>query len=193
MNKKKEIMVALKKMFGMLSEEAPAEGSKVYQESEIKISALEVGGKVELIDADGALTDAPDGDYEIADGSKFTVKDSLITAVEGQEAPEEEVVEEVAAEDEAPAEEAPVEDTRVADLEAKVEGLESTIAEIKSMLEGDAESNAEFIKQVTELNKNVKLLASTPAEFSQVDKSITEVENKAVKTSEIARLLGSLK
>lgn len=191
---KKEIVVQLKKMLGLFNEEAEASSPKVYQENEIKISAFEVGGKVELIDGNGELSAAPDGDYEIADGSKFTVKDGVIASIEGQEAPEESTTEDVeVVAEEAPADEAPKEDGKVAELEAKVSALESEIAEIKKMLAADEEANDEFVKQITELNKNVALLAETPAQFSQVNKSQKEKESREDKLSAFAKILGSVK
>lgn len=191
---KKEIVVQLKKMLGLFNEEAEANLAKIYQEDEIKISAFEVGGKVELIDGNGELTVAPDGDYELADGSKFSVKDGLIESIEGQEAPEESTTEDVeVVAEEAPAEEAPQEDSKVAELEAKVARLETEIAEIKKLLEGTDADNAEFLNQMTELNKNMALLAETPAQFSQVNKSQKEKESREEKLSAFAKILGSVK
>ena len=70
---KKELLKALKTL--------KLEGDKVYDPSELNISARELGGKVELIQGDDTLATAPDGDYTLSDGFKFTVKDGLIASI----------------------------------------------------------------------------------------------------------------
>ncbi|RZK12911.1 MAG: hypothetical protein EOO46_01365 [Flavobacterium sp.] len=71
--------------------------------------------------------------------------------------------------------------------------MENELAEIKKLLQADAETNSEFITQVTALNKNVELLANTPAQFSQVNKSQKEKESKEDKLSAFAKILGTAK
>lgn len=163
----------LKKL--LLGEQAPTELKK-WSDSEIKISEKAVGGKVELINADGSLSDAPDGDYELEDGTVLTVKGGVIEAVNGEK-PEEAPAEEVEAAEEtasdAPSEEAPKEDDKVkiADLEAAVAALTQEISDIKNALAGSAskEDVQGFAKELGSLNEVLAKLAKIPVESSKTN------------------------
>ena len=178
----------LKRFFKKLNVLFDSADGKVWSESEIKISQQEVGGKVELINADGTLSPAADGEYEMEDGFKFTVKDGQITAIDGQEAPAESETKEKdapveAAEEtktDAPAEETPADDkpNEVADLKAFVETLAGTVADLAAQVESLKGSTevaatkqdvAEFNKEVTELHETIKKLAKVPVEFSKTN------------------------
>ena len=199
-NIKSEIVKTLKNLLGFYSEETLA---KVYSEAEIKISQREVGGKVELVDAEGNLSDAPDGDYEMEDGFKFTVKGGIIDAIDGQEAPEEAPKEEAPVEQ---AEDAPSEDTPeavipdcVEELKAKVselEGIVQVLVQAMEELKGSTEVAAtkedvsQFSKQVSELNATIKQLAKVPVEFSKTSTNNTVKDSKEEKLLEVAKMLG---
>ncbi|MET0462291.1 MAG: hypothetical protein ABW007_04030, partial [Chitinophagaceae bacterium] len=164
----------LKKL--LLGEQAPTELKK-WSDSEIKVSDKAVGGKVELINADGSLSDAPDGDYELEDGTVLTVKGGVIEAVNGEK-PEEAPAEEVEAAEEtasdAPSEEAPAEDDKdqkIADLEAAVAALVQEISDIKSALSGSAskEDVQGFAKELGSLNAILAKLAKIPVESSKTN------------------------
>jgi hypothetical protein len=51
----------------------------------IEISALEVGGSVNIMDANGDATPAPDAEYTLADGTEVSVAGGSITAIATKE------------------------------------------------------------------------------------------------------------
>lgn len=61
---------------------------QMVSSADYKIEAREIGQKVEIVDMNNELQPAPDGMYEFEDGFKFEVKDGVIVAIEGQQAPE---------------------------------------------------------------------------------------------------------
>ena len=181
---------------------------KVYSNSEIKVSSMEVGGKVELINPDGSLTDAPDGDYVMEDGSAFTVKDGMISSIVGQDQSvqvvnqEEVSTEELSVTDQAPVEEPvqPVEDSKVSELEIKVSELEQKVNDLISSMESMQSEKMEsekvinqFNEQVSLLNKNITELAKVPVEFSKTNKSVTVEESREDKLSVLATIIGNAK
>ena len=190
-NVKSEIMNTLKKILGFY-EEKKVEDFKVYSDSEIKISDKAVGGKVELVDADGNLSDAPDGDYEMDNGFKFTVKGGVIASIEGEEKPKEDAPVEADATD-TPVEDAPAEDSKYAELEARVTALEQAVADMNSSVQAAAtkEDLGAFTKEVETLNSNIQLLAKVPVEFSQTTKNNTVKESKEDKLLALAKMIGS--
>lgn len=94
LNLEKMIKDLFRKIFTELSQELDenAEGLSDYQmvaSSDYKIEAREVGQKVEVVDAQGNLMPAPDGDYEFEDGFKFSVSNGVISEIDGvEEAPQ---------------------------------------------------------------------------------------------------------
>ncbi len=153
MNIKQQIITGLNNLLSVFA--------KTYSDSQVKVSQKEVGGKVEMIEADGTLSPAPDGDYPMEDGSTLVVVGGVITEIKSEEKPaeietetksedkEEEMVEEVieeeapveeVIEEEAPVEEvieeeAPVEESKVAELESKVSELEAKVDEMAKAME----------------------------------------------------------
>lgn len=77
---KREFLKALQ-----LFQEVDKTTPKIYNDGDIKLSDKVVGGKVELVDANGELMTAPDADYKMEDGTEFTVVDGLITKISGIE------------------------------------------------------------------------------------------------------------
>jgi polyhydroxyalkanoate synthesis regulator phasin len=194
-NIKNDILSTLKNIMGFYSEEKFA---KVYSDAEIKISQREVGGKVEMIGSDGSLSDAADGDFEMQDGFKFTVKDGLIASIEGQDAPVDEAPkEDVPVQAEAPAQDAPADapTNEVDDLKQRVADLEAMVAELIQKVEGAAQMAATkddvaaFTKEVADLNHNIKELAKVPVEFSKTTTNNTVKESREDKLIELARIL----
>ena len=201
MNIKQELVKSLKNLVS-------AYFGTVYTDSQIKVSDKVVGGVVEMIGADGTLTPAPDGDYAMESGFSFTVKDGVIVAILGEEP----VVEDMTAPTEpimtgetptdmadvAPA--APVEPTpmekQVAYMEEKLRSLEEKIAAIEEAIKGMTSASMEsektistFNKIVDELNTNIKTLANIPVQFSKVDSSVKNSEEKQEKLNNLVNIL----
>jgi hypothetical protein len=186
---------------------------KVYTDSELKVSAKEVGSKVEIISADGSLQDAPDGDYVMTDGFSFSVKDGLIVSIVGQEAPVVEEVEagdenekasgstetiEVKSEDEIETE--PEVDSEMEAMKEKVVSLEQRLASIEEMLlqmqmqkESDTKAIEQFNTTVSELNSHIKTLAKVPVEFTKTSRTPQVEEDKTSKLSKLAEIFASNK
>ncbi|GAA4326206.1 hypothetical protein [Flaviaesturariibacter amylovorans] len=180
--------------------------NKVWSEAEIKISEKAVGSKVELIDADGQLQPAPDGNYELDNGFKFTVKDGLIESIEGEDAPAEVPAEDAVEAAEVPADEQPKEDlpaepnpevdelkVKVADLESKLADLAAKVDEMNASVEVAAskEEVAEFTKAAADLNKTILQLAKVPVQFSQTSTNNTVKDSKEQKLVDLAKILNS--
>jgi len=198
MNIKQELVKSLKNLVS-------AYFGTVYTDSQIKVSDKVVGGVVEMIAPDGTLTPAPDGDYAMETGFSFTVKDGVIVAIMGEEA----VVEDMTAptptpvvtetptdmEDVAPVEPTPME-KQVAYMEEKLRSLEEKIAAIEEAINGMTSASMEsektistFNKIVDELNTNIKTLANIPVQFSKVDTSVKNGEEKQEKLNNLVNIL----
>jgi hypothetical protein len=198
MNIKQELVKSLKNLVS-------AYFGTVYTDSQIKVSDKVVGGVVEMIAPDGTLTPAPDGDYAMENGFSFTVKDGAIVAIMGEEA----VVEDMTAptptpvvtetptdmEDVAPVEPTPME-KQVAYMEEKLRSLEEKIAAIEEAINGMTSASMEsektistFNKIVDELNTNIKTLANIPVQFSKVDTSVKNGEEKQEKLNNLVNIL----
>lgn len=210
MSIKKQLIQTLQNLVGVYF-------GKVYSDSELKVSAKEVGGKVEKVAADGSLEPAEDGDYVMTDGFSFTVKDGQIVSIVGQE---EQPVEEVAAEEtpaedlsevqvEVPAEESsdetPAEDLpesnpemdamkqQVAKMEERLSAIEEMLNQMMMQKESDNQAIEQFNKTVAELNDNIKTLAKVPVEFSKTNKTPKAEEVKQDKMIELANIFSGLK
>lgn len=201
MNIKKEMIKTFKNLLGVYF-------GKVYTSGELKISDKVVGGKVEMIQADGSLAPAEDGDYVMDNGFSFTVKDGMIESIVGEEAPAEVAPVEEAVADapavDAPVEETPAEenteDTTVADLTARVDAMEKQVADLVAKIDGmnaqklESDKTIEaFTAEVKSLNDNIQLLAKVPVQFSKTNKSNVVEETKEEQLFSIAKMIGSLK
>ena len=203
MNIKKELIKTFKALMGL-----PSYFGKVYSDGELKISDKAVGGKVETIQADGSLAPAEDGDYVMDNGFSFTVKDGVITAIVGEEAPVEaaapasEAGEDPAEEaTESPADEATEDQAdaaiaemqkKIDDLSARLDALEKANTQMAAEKIESAAAIESFTKTVKELNDNITTLAKVPVEFAKTNKSAVVEESKEEKLLGIARLLGGL-
>lgn len=204
MNLRKELVALAQNILGAFK--------KTYSESDMKISEKVIGGKVEFILPDGELAPVEDGEYDF-NGFVFTCKDGQITAIQGQDAPAEEVPVEAAApaeEVETPAEDAtpteevpeePKEDPRIPEMEAKITELESKLTEVLDMLKGQSMAQATemeaqtkaievFSATVKELNEKISILAKVPVQFSKTNNSVSAEESKAEKLSVLAGIIG---
>lgn len=173
---------------------------KVYTADEIKISDKVVGGKVEMVQPDGSLAPAADGDYKMEDGFSFTVKDGAIASIEGEQPIEQTEETPVEAAEDVPTEEQPTEDTTVADLTARIDALEKQFADVVAMMQGVQASKEEEMKQVeqfnsivTELNDNIKTLAKIPVKFSETNKTPSYQESRQEKLADVAKIIAGLK
>jgi hypothetical protein len=170
---------------------------KVYTDAELKISEKAIGGKVEIIAADGSLEVAADGDYTMEDGTTFKVKDGVITELNGEkEAP---VMEDEQAEEDTPAE--PEKDD-TAELKAQVEALQQETSDLKQAIEDIKASMSEqyskedadkFSKQLNDLTDAFKALLITPIEFSKTTTSTVVKDSKEDKLKEMTRVYASIK
>ena len=137
----------------------------------IEISALEVGGSVNIMDANGDATPAPDAEYTLADGTEVSVAGGSITAIatkedEPIEAPESEEMAQFK--------------SQIANQSTEIEGLK---AEIK------AQSQA--FKQLIEV---VETIANAPsAEPSKQPQGFKHTEPIADKEERLLNKLKNLK
>lgn len=138
-------------------------GSKVTYEGE----KLDIGVAVKMVNADGTNSEMPDGEYELADGSKLTVKGGLV----------ESIVPVVATEP--PPMEMP-------EMMAKVASMETQLAEHKKELTAYKEKFEAMEKVVNGHEKAVKVtlsaihtMAETPADNPIVKQKDYEKMTKA--------------
>jgi hypothetical protein len=182
---------------------------ETHKESELQISEVALGGKVELVNPDGTLSPAPDGEYTVGENT-FTVRDGFIVELNGEKAdeqpkdetpsenskPEQEMAEEPKQGN--PAQEQPNE---IADLKAQLEAQAQAIEELKqaiaSMQEAigqnetkESEMSAQFSNQLTELNDTLKQLAAMPAEFSKTNTSNRTKDSNKQKESDLKAVFG---
>lgn len=150
--------------------------SKLEDGTVIKVDKLEVGGLVEVADADGNYTPAPEGEHILEDGTKVVVDaEGIITEVIAPEADAEEEMSE------------DVEET----FESKIENwfaskLESE--EVKSLFQSISkyvEQNEKLISKFEEIEKENKELKEKFHKFSTED-SAESLETK-VKFTEMSK------
>jgi hypothetical protein len=170
--------------------------------SDLKVSDMVIGGKVEMVNSDGSLSPAQDGEYTI-DNDVIVVKDGLIVSINGET--------ETNPRDEAPkqeenlAEDAPVDEpVKQDDLKAEVEALKAETENIKAMVEelkaalaskneAEQKMSADFAAEIAALNETLKIVATTPAEFSKTSTNNVVKDSKEDKMKEYARILKSSK
>lgn len=186
---------------------------KVWADSELNISNKEVGGKVEIIDADGNLQDAPDGEYKMEDGTVLTVKDGLIAEIESADQEDAEKSEEdmAAADPEQSADDAEgKEDAAEGDTDKEdeaadkalldeIQSLKQSIADLTSLITGVQNKQQDMASQkevnelklsVESLNGNIIKLAKIPVENSKTSKKAEVKDDKEAKLIEFAKALG---
>ena len=179
----KEAFEAIKQLFSMTPEAAPApnpapeapkvdEGKVELAEyaledgTKVMISALEVGGKVEMENGEAA----PAGDHKLADGYIISVDETgVITAVTAPEAPKEDT----------PSVEVEVESKKAEEFRAKfTEEIEAKLSEM----------TAKFETEKAELKAQIETLQGKVAQgFSQVADLVESIakEPKAEPTQKV--------
>ena len=163
------------------SEEAPVtelsfETYDLKDGSKIDLSGLEIGSDAMLVDASGNSSPAPDGEYELVDGTMITVVGGKVEGIETPQAEAEPI--------EAPETEMPMEmeadkfeemNGSISSLQAENEALKAKIASIEG----------KFSQAINDLSDVVLGLASTPGagpiqtpknSFSQVEKREDKIE-----------------
>lgn len=162
---------------------------KTYAESEIKVSSKEFGGKVELVDSEGNLSDFPDGDFMIeGDDNVYTASQGQISAINGESAPAEQPAQEQpAAPVEAPVEAPAQPEQPQGDEKARIDSLEAEVAALKEQIAQLLAASQNMAKQedfnavkkgLDSINEKLNVLATTPAEFSKTNSSaITKDSN----------------
>lgn len=182
-----KIKEELKKTLGLLEAE-PA--------TELKVSEMVIGGKVESVNADGTLSEVADGEYKVGE-DVIEVKAGQIVSINGEKEKEEEAPAEAEKEmeEEIPTEEAPATEGWKEALEAykaELDGLKLEIETLKEALgaskEIEEKMSAEFSKQLGDLNETLKVIANTPAEFSKTNQSPLEKDAKERKLSAASSL-----
>ena len=192
MNVIKELKLELVKAIQFLKEENKETfEATALTADQVKISDRVVGGKVELIGADGSLSDAPDGDYDV-DGFKFTVKDGVIAAI-AEEDTEDTSTEDTPADEDTPddttAEDTPDVQAQIDAIQAEVDGIKQILEQIISQLQ-DAASQQEmskFSEEVKKLSDTIISLSKIPVQASKTTKKLS------VKDSNDAALMSFIK
>lgn len=206
MNIKEEFLKAYKNFVGATG------GEKIYSPSELKISENSVGGTVEIINPDKTLSPAPDGTYKLADGAIYTVKDSKIESIEGEDEPQDDAVQAAA---DAPAEGSPAEEETetpaeekaedaeedtiianlqqtVSDLTDKVDGLVAAVAELSaSNMKEQKEALAAFNSELNQVKEHVKFMAKIPLEASKTSKSNVVKDEREKQMFELGKLFNT--
>lgn len=144
--------------------------------SKIDLSGLEIGSEATLVDASGNSSPAPDGEYELVDGTMITVVGGKVEGIETPQAEAEPI--------ETPEAEMPMEmesdkfeemNGSISSLQAENEALKAKIASIEG----------KFSQAINDLSDVVLGLASTPStgpiqapknSFSQVEKREDKIE-----------------
>ena len=114
--------------------------------TKIEVSALEVGGSVEVITPEGEKSPAPDVEYELSDGKKVVIVGGLITEIK-----EKEMKDETSTDTEM---EGDPKDAKIAELEAKIKELEGKFSEALSGIEKLNSANIELAKEFDKLAKS---------------------------------------
>lgn len=177
------------KVFGMLKElfsltkenfaEAKlADGSTLRSDSD-----LIQGAKVSLVGADGTVTDAPDGDLVLEDGTKVTIKGGVIdTMVAAEAAPVEatatDTVEPAKMEDAPAVEAAPAETTEAPAEEAKeatdLGMLTDLVNQLTERLAAVEAQLGESMAATTEMKSQVEKFSKEPAATAIKRTDVTE-------------------
>jgi hypothetical protein len=142
--------------------------------SKIDLSGLEIGAEASLVDASGNSSPAPDGEYELVDGTMITVVGSKVEGIETPQA-EAPTAEEVGAE-------MPMESDKFEEMNGSISSLQAENEALKAKI---ASIEGKFSQAINDLSDVVLGLASTPGagpiqtpknSFSQVEKREDKIE-----------------
>lgn len=162
----KEAILKIRALFEDMPEPMPEEKELPVEMAEyslvdgtkVMISALEVGGEVKLEDGNPA----PDGEHELADGTKIVTEGGLIKEVKGQEEPAVEIEVEAGKKMEEKMEEI------VAEFQSKIDALATEKAALESKLAEIEKKQKEGFSAVLSLIEEVtKLPQADPTEKTQ--------------------------
>ena len=117
--------------------------------SKIDLSALEIGADAMLVDESGNATQAPDGEYELVDGTMISVASGKVEGVETAKAEEPGVEEEEMSNDNS--EKFEVIDADIDILKAENENLKSVNKELESRIQTLESKFSESMDQVLNL------------------------------------------
>lgn len=151
--------------------------------SKIELSALEIGAEAMLADESGNTAPAPDGEYELADGTMMTVSAGLVSGIETPEAEEPES-------EEAPA---PAEmEEQFSALNGEIEVLKATNESLKAEL---AKMEGKFNQAFGELIAVVEGLSKLPSvEPTQAPRTAFSAgESRAEKEGRLLERLKAIK
>lgn len=163
----KELNEKLAKAIAFLKEEKLAEQ---LQPDSVKISGdFKTGSKIELIGTDGELSPLPDGEYEL-DGKTFTVKDSIIDSIEGEEAPADEADETPGNMEDEPQDADTDKENPIADLSARVDELEKSVEAIAGIVSNimDKVDSLNFSETVEKFNSDIEKVNETLVKLSKL-------------------------
>lgn len=136
------------------SAEVPQEATKfstydLKDGSKIDLSALEIGADAMLVDESGNATQAPDGEYELVDGTMISVASGKVEGVETAKAEEPGVEEEEMSNDTSEKFEAI--DSNIETLKAENESLKSANKELEGRIQTLESKFSESMDQVLDL------------------------------------------
>ena len=174
----KTILEKVKIVLGLIEEAEVKLSEAMLKDGSTMVEAEEfaVGMPLNIVNADGTYTPAPEGEHELADGTKLTVDaNGVITSVVApvEEEPAEEA-EPVAQENQEELNDAVVETVSKQDFDALVE----KIAKLEETLLLSAETFAKNSKEITE---KVEKLAAAPAAAPIKAKGVIPQEENALR------------
>lgn len=202
----KELKNELIKTLGLLKQENLADDEQSnptsLDVSAVQISDKAVGGKVELINADGSLSVAPDGEYILSDGFHFIVKDGLISEVIDDSTDANEDMADDSNEGGDSADAAPENDDEIkqaiAQNQQAISDLQKEIDAIKQLLEqlsgnvnvaASKEDVDKFKSEVVKLNETIVKLAKLPVENTKVNNSTVAKDKKDAKIMDFIKTI----
>jgi hypothetical protein len=178
---------ALEKIKALFQEPEPAptpepepeptkfESYNLLDGTSIEISALEVGGSVNIMDANGDATPAPDAEYTLADGTEVSVAGGSITAI--------------ATKEDGPID--PAESEEMAQFKSQIANQSVEIEGLKAEIKTQSEQFNEAFKQLIEV---VETIANAPsAEPSKQPQGFKHTEPIADKEERLLNKLKNLK
>jgi hypothetical protein len=142
--------------------------------SKIDLSGLEIGAEASLVDETGNASPAPDGEYELVDGTMITIVGGKVEGIETPQAEAEPI--------EMPEEEIPMESDKFTEIDGTIENLKAENEALKAKI---ASIEGKFSQAINDLSDVVLGLASTPSagpiqapknSFSQAEKREEKIE-----------------
>ena len=142
--------------------------------SKIDLSGLEIGAEASLVDESGNSSPAPDGEFELVDGTMITVVGGKVEGIETPQAEAEPI--------EAPEAEMPMESDKFEEMNGSISSLQAENEALKAKI---ASIEGKFSQAINDLSDVVLGLASTPGagpiqapknSFSQVEKREEKID-----------------